>query len=267
MLPQPNQWKRRHTTNMRRSINKVVGVTLFFGCVTLSSIGDDVLSIQKQIVQTMIGQLASDNSKDRLKAKSVLSAPQYWRLLKDSAPEIVKALKEDLQSENTLEILGLLPLPADLQKQILELPQTPDKVRARLGDKIAEIRIIDAYAASEHPNVRQDKGLDLLYVGSAVTMKVVFEGLESRATYSVGGFSPCDTSLAGLLIYQFTKTNPDVPVFQIREFDKHMYVTEERFRDQEHQDYLRRVERYFKDTYDVNLKIDPPFFYVSVHIE
>ena len=58
---------------------------------------------------------------------------------------IIPLLKPDPDSDLYYTILGLLELPKETKLNLLSTRNVPDKVKARLGDKAAEQRLIDKF--------------------------------------------------------------------------------------------------------------------------
>ena len=181
--------------------------------------------------------------------------------LKKFALELIVILQDDLKSDESAEILGLLPLPEELKKKLLSSGSTPDKVKARLGDPKAEARVIDKFI-NTHGVEKKQRALMLLYMDTPKAWHEFFKGLESREVFTdVHGNK---YSQAGLLLSAYAKVYPEEILFSYAEFGKHDASPDE-FKGKEHQDYLRKVESFFHEKHKVNVTIDPPLLY-DAHI-
>ena len=66
-------------------------------------------------------------------------------------------------------------------------------------------------------------------------------------------------SLAQVMITSYSEVYTDVELFSVDENRKHFYTTETEFLQQEHQEYLRNIEQYFMDNYQIEIHMKPPF--------
>lgn len=185
-----------------------------------------------------------------------LAHPEYYKRLRRYSSQIVECLKDYETSEESSIILGLLDLPDELKNALLKSKNTPAKVKARLGDKEAEQKVIEKFntATLEY---KETYALQLLYIGTPDALTSFIEMLESTEYYHDSRGKTESVALA--MIWSYGQVNPDVPLFSSDEYIKHCYTTREEFQRPEHQEYLRRVEKYFLHNFNIEIHIKAPF--------
>lgn len=206
-------------------------------------------------IEDAVKRLRSQNNAERLDAKRQLLRPEMIPVLKNYSKQIVEILRTDLESEESLEILALVDLPKDLKASILSSPRTPDKVRARLGETEVERKLIALFRDEKSLYAVRKYALDLLYMDTPNTVKTFAAGLESKRVFTdVHGNQ---FSLVQILIQTYGQVHPDDALFSPSEYMKHNVGIEE-FKGKEHQEYLRRIESFFRSEHGLSLHINPP---------
>ena len=194
-------------------------------------------------------------------AKFELMQSAYRKRLKNFAPAIIEALKDDLKSDQSAILLSLLPLPEEIKKKLLSSDHTPDIVKAKLGDQAAETRVIAEFKKAK----AEDKGRwgsRLFYIDTPNVMKEFVKALESKEIFK--NVHDNTYSQVNALLVVYGQHHPEEPLFSYTEFQKHN-VSAEEFKKREHQDYLRKVEAFFREKYKIDVMINPPLL-LDAHI-
>ncbi|MBV9468094.1 MAG: hypothetical protein JO316_21990 [Abitibacteriaceae bacterium] len=207
-------------------------------------------------IKQAIADLHSPDQDVRLRGKLTLLRPEYASRLTAFAPQLIASLTDYAKSDSSAIILGLLPLSPALTTKVRAGHETPDKVKARLGDKAAQQRIIEDFQKANDLYAVRKLGADLLYVNTPIAIETFAQRLESPNVFEdVHGNQ---ASLVQILIQCYGEAHPEVPLFSTTEYLKHANVTPEQFQANVHQAYLRKIEAYFRQHYNLSLRINPP---------
>lgn len=237
------------------SIFFLLCLSLMMGCETVAAKSSDKL---KQEVQQFVRDLNSKDAQARHSAKLMLLRPEYFVRLTAFAPQLIATLRDYQVSEESAILLGWLPLPQPLARKIRQAERTPDKVKARLGDKAAEKRVIADFQNARDLYTAHKASNDLLYLNTPGALKAFANRLQSQEVFTdVHGNQ---FSLTYILLQCYGQFHPDNALFTSTVYSAHTNITPEQFRGAEHQAYLRKVESYFRQKYNFVLKLDPPLF-------
>ena len=181
------------------------------------------------------------------------------------------------------KFLSLLDISQAKKDSLLQDKETPLAVRARLGDKEAEQKIIKRFneaftnVGSLYFEERVDLADKLLYIGTETSLDIFFEMLDSDRIYYYEyscNRRKCwaDGAVANDLLWAISKYYP-VKIFTRLPEE---LVGQSYFDEKEHpknpgqyytvypernmQPYYREVEKLIKELYDRNVTIDPPYW-------
>lgn len=203
----------------------------------------------------IILELRSSDSAVHARAKIELLRPENLVGLSTYRAEILDSITS-IESEEDAILLGALDLPPDRKQMVLASPQTPDKVRARLGDQKARDRVIVRLESAASLVEVRKAAADLLYVNDEAVLKVFAKLLESKQVFEDPHGNK--VSIVLLLIQAFGQSHPEAKLFSSTNYLEHADLTGDQFHSASHQDYLREIERYLKDRYQLDVHLDPP---------
>ncbi len=231
----------------------------------MDSVAADAATNHDAQVRLVMHDLSGDDSDARLQAKLRLLRPENRSLLKAHSAELIAALRGDWQSDESARILGQLDLPSDLASQLRNSDQVPDVVRARLGNALAEQRVIAAFENAKGFGACHEAAAGLAYVESPGTLQAFARGLASREL--ITDVHGNEVSEALLLIQAYGQQHPEEPLFDSDEYLQHANVTPEVFKQPEHQLYLRQLEARLAALYQIHVTIDPPILLNTDKVE
>jgi len=215
-------------------------------------------------VKASVAQLTHSDGEVRLRAKLRLLRPEAAPLLKNHAVQIITALKDDWESEQSARILGL-ELPADLRNQLRDSPQIPDPVRGRLGDRASEQRVLARFKNAESVEACHKSAGDLTYLNSPAAWQTFAQGLTStKILEDVHGNL---VSVVLLLIQAYGNAHPEEPLFSSTEYLKHADLTPAPVLQAEHQAYLRQLESRLRVRQNIQMTLRPPFLLNTAKVE
>ncbi|MDA8021353.1 MAG: hypothetical protein MPN21_28320 [Thermoanaerobaculia bacterium] len=150
-------------------------------------------------------------------------------------------------------LLALLDLPEESKQSLMR--EGNDLIKARLGDRQAEQRVIEAFenASNLKKPAHSD---DLLYIGSEATIHTFLDALESvgpETSSHLHSGNPATVAYRMLVIYQ---RYDDVGFFD----DIDISTTEEEFLRPEYQQVVRSIESHFFDRYGRQVHLQLPYF-------
>jgi hypothetical protein len=87
-------------------------------------------------------------------------------------------------------------------------------------------------------------------------LDVYARGLSSSRSFGQKGWR---VSVAFCLLKVLQKEHPQDPILQ--QLDKHLEVTARKFKDEFHQRYLSYLEAHLRDTYQLHVSFQAPFFF------
>jgi hypothetical protein len=153
--------------------------------------------------------------------------------------------------------MGVLDPPKEIREKLLKSKYVPDQVKARMGDKAAEKRVIAAFEKAS----AEEKGKYaeyVLYVDSPDCIRAFLRGLESEATFEPDDLFAEKQSVAWSLMEAYARgpAESDAKIFSYMNTSPHLHLkTEAEFQKPEHQRFLRDVERFFEDRYGIKIHI------------
>lgn len=246
-------------------MNKIITILI------IASLGISIFLLTGEAGETLNSRIRDEVSRDveSLKehkdfdsVKGILTRSIYWPYLADYEAELIPLLNDYKQSEASCIILGLFSLPEALKKELILSENTPNFVKAKLGNKDAEAAIIARFKKEASiPSAVSKLGQELLYINTENSWKCFFEGLESRETMvTVDGGS---VSKVYLLLQCYGEINLNEPLFSMEVMSKHFVKEKEEFLNKEHQDYIQAIRVFFKQKYKRDIDINPPFLYLD----
>lgn len=246
-------------------INMKIRVCVFFMIIFLGTdvskvISDDRDTMEiKNFVEIILSKKnrRAENSELIENAKLNLMRPEHTKKLSAYSDELTGGLSDYQTSEKSCILLGLLPLPENITEALLQSDVTPDKVRARLGDKQAEEIIVSKFKKTSRLDGKRKYAADLLYIGTDNTLTTFAKALESDEYFI--NYQGTEISLTQIMIQSYGQVNTDVKLFSPAEYGRHCYISKAEFAKEEHQKYLRAVEKYFSDNYNIEIHITTPF--------
>ncbi len=209
---------------------------------------------EAELRQTILDLHSPDPEVSQRAKLQLLRSENFVNVPKNSA-EILKAIT-NVMSEEDAVLLGAVDLPPDRKQAVLNSPYTPDKVRARLGDKKARDGVIARFENAASLVALRKAALDLLYVNDAESLEAFAKRLESKQVFEDPHGNKI--SVTALLIQAYGQTYPEEKLFSVTTYLSHGNVSPEEFRSAAHQNYLREIEKYFKDRHQLDLHLSPP---------
>ena len=209
----------------------------------------------------------------------------YYPRLKHHSKDLINALwptfyTEMYSQKKKMILLGLLNLPDSIHISLIKFKDTPDYIKARLGDQESEKIIVekfksmvsDTLIAYDEEYFRQLKhyGGQLLYINSEHSIRTYFEALQSRTMFYriyVDGvdFEACDIcpktvrsewALASNLINGLSRY---YPYRLISSNLSHRYRNKSISKEEALQMYFSDVERLVQKLYGIEIKIKADF--------
>jgi len=208
-------------------------------------------------------QLQSADPHERSLAKLLLVRPPNLVQLEPFKDRLLTILGTNLDSEESAVILGRLTLPKEIAEKLLLWRGTPDKVRARLGDRAALGRVIQRFQQAKSVAEIRKYGSDLLYVGSTEAMQGFAAELGSEQVLTDVHGNRLSKLL--LLLSAYGEFHPAEPLFTLETLLQHSNVTPEQFKVDEHQRFLRQVEQHFKAAHKLDVTLRAPILMDAGH--
>lgn len=218
----------------------------------------------------------------------LLRKQYYYKELNNYKDQLIPSIWYDYtqrkgERSKYTKFLSLLDISQSKKDSLLRDKETPLAVRARLGDKEAEQKIIkrfnEAFTNVESPYFedRFDLADDLLYIDTKRSLSAFFEMLGSNNVYYYEyscnrGKCWTDTAIGGSLLWVLSKYHPiklftSLPeelvgqsYFDEKEHPKNpgQYYTV--YPERNMQPYYREVEKLIKKLYNREITIDPPYW-------
>ncbi len=244
---------------MKRWKMMLVGAWLALVCLTVN--GEQGANLKdkdaENVVKAVKAFADADGHRARERAKRLLTMHKFSPRLQDHATQLIPLLKDYEESEDSCLILGRLELPEDLKKALLLSKRMPGIVRARLANGEAEKDVISRFWNASRVSELRKRGEDLLYVGSAQTLREFSKALESRDVMTdVHGIS---VSRVLILMQCYRNVDPGERLLSYSEISKHLVQDEGEFAAKEHQDYLKEIRVYFREELGRDVDIHPPY--------
>jgi len=160
------------------------------------------------VARTLAVTLSSALPDSRELAAKLLLDHATVSQLKACADDVRRGLAGISRGE-AIRLEAMLPLtPADA-RAILQRPDVPPEVRARLGDRQAEQQLIDAFRAAEDFRAKSDLATLLGYVGTDASVKALISEFNSPV---VGEFKYMRVSIRCAIILALGRIYPDQPL-------------------------------------------------------
>jgi hypothetical protein len=205
------------------------------------------------------------NRKSLDHVKAFLVKPRYYTRIHEYSSKLISYFTDYKTSEESCVILGQLDLPKDVIDELLISEITPAKVKARLGDQSSTETVLMKFTTAYSLASKRTYAYDLLYVNNEQTLKEYFTAMESQEVFT--NYRSEKISLTLVMIQTYGEVNPDTSLFSPKEYQNYCYTTENEFKKEKYQAYLRRIEKYFFDKYGVELNINPPFLILGDYKE
>jgi len=227
----------------------------------------DLEGLKQRVAENVEILRDSDDDQARHWAKVRLLEPSLLYFVGLHRDDLIQHLNDYHFSMRSAKILSRLPLNPELREELKAGSWIPDEVKARLGNEQAEERLIlRSEQADSVVKIRKSFG-DLLFAATPTCLESFLNALESEEILSdVHGNQ---VSKAHLLLQLYGEYHPEVALLSEETLESHGEVGPEAFAnpDNGHQAYLKQVAAFFKKTYDVDLRIQPPLLYTIDVIE
>ncbi len=213
------------------------------------------------------------------KAYLLLENPYYLKFIKGYSNSISAKLflnyKDASSSHYNRRLLGLLNIPQFMKDSLINYKYTELEVKAGVGHKESCQKIIQLYkefisrdiATIDELNMHYyDKKLDvglLSYIGSEESIRVFIEGMQSIDIYedtNSPGSPKNKISILTNLLSSYCSLLGEPPLTSGFYFNQFLYVESERDFAEEHKRYLKQLEEFFNKKYNLNIKLNAPFF-------
>gem|GEM_PF-4625790 len=252
------------------------------------SFGQDPTSVKNALAQmnkrdsAVQARLKADIEtfkKEEGKAYLLISNPEYHRHLRkysaDLRDKLFKCYKNCPESADNRRVLGLLTLPKYMKDSLYLCKDTELEVRAGLGDKSAQQRIIKMYLDFLKKDIKTDAELYqyfyepkldlalLIYIGTPESIKIYIKGMATNDIYedtqTAAGHPPNKISVFMNLLASYSGRIGGAPVVSGAYYQKFLYVEQPKDFDAKHKAYFRELEKFFAKKYGVTIKITAPF--------
>jgi hypothetical protein len=160
----------------------------------------------------------------------------------------IKAALTAFEYSDAPELLALLPLSDDARSALLARPKLPTEVRARLGDRSAEARLVKEFAEARTFREKQEAAERLGYAGTRLCAGTLVKGLNSTLVQTtVHG----PASIRYDIIVALGRIHPEEPLLT-SEIRKIYQEGDRKYGGAEAiQSYLEQVVAWAKHTYGV----------------
>lgn len=262
---------------------KIFFISIFFLTISLSLFGQSGLSDSLKIQSKLDDKRLSDIERldeyvqDFLIKYEQGENPEFnwfrrvsnnWgvhREMNKYTDDLLEPLSIDyILNYRKMEVLALMPLPQKTRDSILNYGDTPLYIKARLGDSIAEMKIIREFDSLVVMNVNDDfrkKRLrlrqlahELMYIDSDKSINTLVTALETPLVYDLKN---------GIVVSRFGELLYAYKSFNQYEFEVSFYYP--RFlvglknKTDEMQKYFELLEAYFKRKHNQIIVIQAPF--------
>jgi hypothetical protein len=192
---------------------------------------------------------------------------RYYPLINTFSDTLVPVLFKYYKfNDVTPKTLALLDMPQSIKDSVLTSKDLDDFIRARLGDTIAENKIIKEFHKLNKKNIDSkdqqealwELALNLLYINSMKTIKTFIKGMESNKIDMV--YQEYNQQEGNMFISRF---NAFLGIYH--SYYPYEYITSpwynKRFwqlktRTEEMALYFKEIEGFFKNKYDVSININ-----------
>lgn len=202
-----------------------------------------------------IADLASTDEDVCARAKVMLLRPELAARL-PAYRDVLLAKLPAVECEADAVILARLNLPAARVAELLDSPNSPDKVKAKLGDEKALARVVNRFRAARTVPELRKAAADLAYLDNKQAGIELGKRLESKEVLT--DVHENAVSVVALILQVYWFEHLDELLFAPREYMKYADMTGDQFKQAEPQAYLRQIEEHFRQKYSLDLTIDPP---------
>jgi hypothetical protein len=235
-------------------------------CAWSSALAHDPAATVPDHVSAAVAQLSQPDADLRWRAKLRLLRPEARPYVKSHQSEVLSALANDWEDDQSALILGQLELPAGLRNQLRDSPRVPDAVRARLGDAAAEQRVIAAFQAGQtNVGALYKTADDLLYADTPAAWQAFGQALASRQVLeNVRGNQ---VSVVAVLIRSYGEAHQEEPLFAPQACNEHANVSLADFQKPVHQAFLRQLENRLRVRHNLTVTLNPPLLFNTSTVE